>query len=121
MYDLQALTKVTGDEFSMYTLGSRRTIIRGNGDKVTVSQDVYDSLISGQYGKWSGHTHRPGYLIDPGPADRPMLINLGQKQSAIWPANADTKPYLFGQIGKADDLQLQSDVTRKLWEKLYGQ
>ncbi|WP_041598439.1 hypothetical protein [Hahella chejuensis] len=105
----------------MYTLGARRTIIRGNGEKVTVSQDVYEGLISGQYGKWSGHTHRPGYSIDPGPEDRPMLIKLEQKQSAIWPANADTEPYLFGQIGKADDLQLQSDVARKIWEKLYGQ
>ncbi|MEW8693455.1 MAG: hypothetical protein AB2535_20670 [Candidatus Thiodiazotropha endolucinida] len=121
MSDLQALTGVTGDEFSMYTLGSRRTIIRGSGEKVIVNQDVYDGLISGLYGKWSGHTHRPGYSIDPGPSDRPMLTILGQKQSSIWPANAETKPYLFGQIGKADDLRLQSDVTRKLWEKLYGQ
>jgi len=116
MTDLKAITQVTGDEYNMFTLGSQRTIIRGYGNEVSVSPQMYDDLLQGNYGKWSGHTHPPGYSIDPGPADRPFLQQMGQQRSAIW---GDNGHYTFGQL-PSDDALIQSEIMRKQWERIYG-
>jgi hypothetical protein len=116
MNDLRAISQVTGDEYNMFTLGSRRTIIRGYGNEVSVSPQMYDDLIAGNYGKWSGHTHPPGYSINPGPADRPFLQQMGQQRSAI---RGDNGHYTFGQL-PSDDAMIQSEIMRKQWERIYG-
>jgi hypothetical protein len=83
MADLRAIGQHTGDEFSMYTSGGRRFIIRGYGNEVRVAPDVADALRTGQFGRWSGHTHPPGYSMNPTLTDR-MNIPVGQSGSAIW-------------------------------------
>jgi len=116
MTDLKAITQVTGDEYNMFTLGSQRTIIRGYGNEVSVSLQMYDDLLQGNYGRWSGHTHPPGYSIKPGPADRPFLQQMGQQRSAIW---GDNGHYTFGQL-PLDDALIQSEIMRKQWQRIYG-
>jgi LysM repeat protein len=116
MSDLRAISQVTGDEYSMFTLGSQRTVIRGYGNEISVPQNTLDNLLAGNYGKWSGHTHPPGYSINPGPADRPFLQQMGQQRSAIW---GDNGHYTFGQL-PSDDAMIQSEIMRKQWAKIYG-
>lgn len=116
MSDLRAISQVTGDEYSMFTLGSQRTVIRGYGNEISVSQEMLDNLLAGNYGKWSGHTHPPGYSINPGPADRPFLQQMGQQRSAIW---GDGGHYTFGQL-PSDDAMIQSEIMRKQWARIYG-
>ncbi len=116
MADLRAISRVTGDEYNMFTLGSRRTIIRGYGNEISVSPGVYKNLLSGKYGKYSGHNHPPGYSVKPGPADRPFLQKMGQQRSGIW---GDSGHYTFGQL-PTDDAMIQSEIMRKQWEKIYG-
>ena len=50
---------------------------------------MYNDLLNGVYGKFSGHTHPFGYLLEPGPADEPFLKLLGQKRSSVWGAEGD--------------------------------
>ncbi len=119
MNDLKQLTNHTGDEFSMFTLGSRRTIIRGRGNEIKVpNQEFLDDLYAGKYGKFSGHTHPPGSLIDPGPADRPFLTKMRQVRSGIW-GNTVDEPYVFGQKGPIDDKIIQNEIRSQKMEKYY--
>lgn len=118
MSDLQKIGQVTGDEYSMFTRGSRRLILRGNGNEVAVSAEMYDDLLKGVYGRWSGHTHPPGYTLMPGPADRPFLASMNQRASSIW---GDGGFYLFGRNGLVEDEMLRSDAVRKMWTRLFGQ
>lgn len=114
--DLRAIGRVTGDEYSAFTLGSRRLVIRSFGREVIVSSELAADLRAGRYGRWSGHTHPPGYSIEPGPEDRPFLIKMGQERSSIW-GDKGYKP--FGQTA-VDDARIQTDIARRKWEKLYG-
>lgn len=84
MRQLRTLTKYTGDEYSLFTRGGQRLVIRGGGSNVKVSPQMYSELIAGKYGRLSGHTHPPGYSLGAGPGDQPFLRELGQKQSGIW-------------------------------------
>jgi RHS repeat-associated protein len=84
MAQLRTLTNVTGDEYSMFTLGSQRFVVRGRGSIVDVSPSVHADLLSGKYGRFSGHTHPPGHSLNPGPGDQPFLRSMNQKQSGIW-------------------------------------
>ena len=72
MNDLRQLTNVTGDEFNMFTRGSQRLIIRGQGNTIEVSEVMFNDLLNGKYGKFSGHTHPNGFSLEPGPADEPF-------------------------------------------------
>ena len=56
--DLAALTAKTGDEFAMFTRGSKRLVIRGNKLSVNINIDKAKKLAENGY-RWSGHTH-PG-------------------------------------------------------------
>ena len=64
MPDLRSLGRVTEGEYSMYTQGGTRFIIRGYGHEVRVTPAMAEGLIAGRYGRWSGHTHPPGFGID---------------------------------------------------------
>lgn len=57
MNDLRQLTNVTGDEFNMFTKGGERLIIRGDGNVIKVSEKMFNDLINGVYGKFSGHAN----------------------------------------------------------------
>jgi hypothetical protein len=122
MNDLVALGRVTGDEYSMFTNKGSRLIIRGDGSDVVVSPEMYDDLMAGKYGRFSGHTHPPGYSVMPGPEDRPFLSKFGQERSTIWGFDGEgIKRYTFGQHGLADDVRIASDIARRNWARLYGQ
>ena len=86
MRQLRTLTQHTGDEYMMFSVGSQRLVIRGSGSKVTVTGGAYNEVIKVTIlgGRYSGHTHPPGYSLTPGPADAPFLRSLGQKTSGIW-------------------------------------
>ena len=92
MAQLKTLTQVTGDEYSMFTLKGQRFVIRGNGSDVIVSPSIHADLLTGKYGRWSGHTHPAGHSLNPGPADQPFLRAMGQKQSGIW-GDAGAAPF----------------------------
>ena len=100
MADLRELTRATGDEHSMYTLGSKRLVIRGYGNEIRVPEQLAEELLAGRYGKWSGHTHPPGYSKKAGPADRPNLPS-NQQRSAIW---ADDDVEVFHRLPHEDDI-----------------
>ncbi|MEC3874310.1 hypothetical protein [Chryseobacterium salviniae] len=118
MKDLLKLTNVTGDEFNMFTLGSRRLIMRGKNNVIKVpNQQFLDELTQGKYGKFSGHTHPPGSSITPGPLDRPFLDKMNQKRSAIW-GNTVDEPYIFGSL-PTDDILIRSEIDRLKWIKYY--
>lgn len=109
MPDLVSLGRVTGDEYSMFTNGGRRL-------------EMYSDLLGGRYGRFSGHTHPPGYSVMPGPQDRPLLASRGQERSTIWgfDGQANTR-YTFEQHGLADDARISSEIARRNWARLYGQ
>ena len=98
MADLRDIGRVTGDEYNMFTKAGERLIIRGEGSNIRVSEEMYADLLNGEYGKFSGHTHPPGYSIEPGPADRPFLNQMQQGRSAIW---GDNGYQIFGPVGPA--------------------
>lgn len=84
--DLAALTAKTGDEFAMFTLGSRRLIVRGNKQGVSIGDKLLEKIKTENW-KWSAHVH-PGtsdlVLNASGiPGDRLMLATLEQEQSLI--------------------------------------
>ena len=117
MNDLRQLTSVTGDEFNMFTNGSRRLIIRGSGREIEVTEEMYNDLITGVYGKFSGHTHPPGYLMEPGPNDSWFLKKMNQKRSAIWGYDGDG--WLpFGQESWLTE-EIQENIRREKWQKMY--
>ena len=117
MNDLRQLTNVTGDEFDMFTRGGRRLIIRGRGNVVEVSPQMYDDIVSGVYGRFSGHTH-PGYSLEPGPADEKFLEMLGQNRSSIW-GNTGEGWLPFGQQTWLTN-EIRSAINREKMRRFYG-
>lgn len=86
MNDLAALTAKTGDEFTVFTRGGERIIVRGTSSGVNMSIDELTTLKSEGW-KWSGHTH-PGtsdlVLNASGhPGDRMVLEIFEQERSLI--------------------------------------
>lgn len=69
MTDLSALTAKTGDEFTMFTKGGERLIIRGNSVKVNIAPEDAVKLSESGY-RWSGHTH-------PGTDNNSMVASSG--------------------------------------------
>jgi hypothetical protein len=68
MKDLIKMTNVTGDEFNMFTKGSERLIIRGEGNIINVpNQQFLDELTQGKIWKVFRCTHPPSDSITPGP------------------------------------------------------
>jgi hypothetical protein len=88
MSDLKKLSAETGDEYSMFTKGNERFVIRGKPPKtagkppeIEVPAHMYQDVVSGRMGKFSGHTHPPGYRTTPSNADKGFLdkFNYGKK------------------------------------------
>lgn len=85
MRDLSALTAITGDEFALFTKGTKRLVIRGNSYSVNIDEKVANDLRKEGY-KWSGHTH-PGTdanCLIASPGDMLVLNAFGQTQSLIY-------------------------------------
>ena|GEM_PF-934148 len=83
--DLSALTAKTGDEFAMFTRGSRRLIIRGDATHFNIDTTTAIDLYNSGY-KWSGHTH-PGTGFNvkmPSEGDLFILEQFNQSQSSIY-------------------------------------
>jgi len=104
--DLAALTAKTGDEFAMFTLGSRRLIVRGDRTGVDISELL--SKLQTEKWTWSAHTH-PGTrdiaLNASGiPGDRQVLQILEQDRSLI--VNSSGRRNVF-------DLQNDMHVSNK--------
>ena len=121
MNDLRQLTNVTGDEFNMFTKSGRRLIIRGSGNTISISKEMYDDLMAGVYGKFSGHTHPPGHSLDPGPADEGFLRSLGQKRSSVW-GNSDGHNEGWRPFGDSpwETLMVREQLRREMMIKFYG-
>jgi len=82
MTDLAALTAKTGDEFAMFTLGSRRLIVRGNAGTVNITTEKAAEMSALGY-KWSGHTHVGSLVASKG--DKHVLNAFkNQKASVIY-------------------------------------
>ena len=94
--DLAALTAKTGDEFTMFTRGNERLIIRGNSNSVNV--DIEQARLFSKEGyRWSGHTH-PGTDINtlmPSTGDKEILKCFKQEISAIYNSKGN-----FATFGK---------------------
>ena len=82
MMDLSALTAKTGNEFAMFTLGSRRLIVRGNAGIVNITPEKAAEMSALGY-RWSGHTHIGSLLASIG--DKRVLNAFkNQKTSVIY-------------------------------------
>lgn len=126
MSDLRALSNVTGDEYSVFTRGSQRLVIRGITDSagrpvIQVPDDeMLQALARGDYGKWSGHVHPPGYSLEPGPADRPFLQLMNQQRSGIWGSALNGSRFnVFGQWA-TDDAAIQAQINSSRNARLCG-
>ena len=118
MNDLRQLTNVTGDEFNMFTNGGQRLIIRGLGRKIEVSQEMFNDLVNGYCGKFSGHIHPPGHSMEPGPNDSWFLNKIHQEESSVWGNDGDG--WLpFGQTKDYTD-EIRSEINREKFRKFYG-
>ncbi len=94
MVDLSALTAQTGDEFGMFTRGSRRLIIRGNYYMVDIGIKEAAELNSQGY-RWSGHTH-PGYdsnCLQASDGDYGILDSFTQKASVIYNSKGQLRTF----------------------------
>ena len=85
MIDLSALTAKTGDEFSLFTKGGNRLIVRGNGVMVQITPEEADILSADGY-TWSGHTHPgTGYnCLQASQGDMQILGRFNQDRSVIY-------------------------------------
>ncbi|MDR2694101.1 MAG: hypothetical protein LBB74_07795 [Chitinispirillales bacterium] len=85
MMDLAALTAKTGDEFAMFTRGSKRLVVRGNDERVNINPGSAAELSAQGY-KWSGHTH-PGdskTVLHSSEGDKDVLKAFKQGMSVIY-------------------------------------
>lgn len=84
MKDLSALTAQTGDEFSMFTKGKQRLIVRGDSYRTPITVDEAKRLRAEGY-KWSGHTHPGGdrSSLQPSEGDHLILAAFEQESSVI--------------------------------------
>lgn len=76
----------TGDEFTMFTRGSQRLIIRGNNRGVDFTREQL-GLLKKQGFRWSAHTH-PNInfsrsILDASGGDRSVLEIFEQDRSLI--------------------------------------
>jgi RHS repeat-associated protein len=117
MADLRSISRVTGDEYSMFTLGARRFVIRGYGNEIVASDALASDLNAGLYGRWSGHTHPPGSSLDASTFDRHWLPRE-QERSAIW-GEGDEGYRIFHRT-PADDSVFELGRRREEMQRLYG-
>jgi hypothetical protein len=116
MADLRAVGRATGDEYAMFTLGRRRFVIRGFGNEIRVTDDLAIDLLAAKYGRWSGHTHPPGYLVEPSIIDRAFLPE-GQVRSAVW-GDGDIGYTIFHRT-PLEDQMFNMELRSQLWRRFY--
>lgn len=78
---------------------------------------MYNDLINGVYGKFSGHAHPPGYSLEPGPADEPFLSKMGQKRSSVWGDSGDG--WLPFGDARWSTTQVREQIRREQMAKFY--
>jgi hypothetical protein len=93
MVDLSALTAKTGDEFAMFTRGSRRLIVRGDSEHVDIDPQKAAEMSAQGY-KWSGHTHVKGLVASEG--DKAVLRAFTQNKSAVYNALGEFRRFFKG-------------------------
>jgi hypothetical protein len=84
MTDIAALTAHTGQEFAIFTNGSRRMVLRGDQTSISLNANLVSKLKSEGW-RWSAHT-QPGLETRHAVAsasDQNVLKTLGQEQSLI--------------------------------------
>jgi hypothetical protein len=116
MADLRAIGQVTGDEYTMFTQGGRRLVIRGLENEIHVTPQMADDLLAGNYGRWSGHTHPPGYPMNASTVDR-FRIPAGQQRSALWGDDG----YTIFHRTPLEDSAFEAERIRSQWRLFYGQ
>jgi hypothetical protein len=116
MRDLRAIGKVTGDEYSMFRSAGQRTVIRGFGNEIAVTPEIASLIKSGGLGKWSGHTHPPGFPTVASPVDRNWLP-VGQERSVIYHDRGRT----YFHSSPMEDAAFESARMSALMRKWYGQ
>jgi hypothetical protein len=88
--DIAALTAKTGDEFAIFTNGSKRMVLRGNEGRIRIEPELLDQLKSEGW-RWTAHT-QPGMTTGHSIAsagDQQVLKALGQNQSMILNSKGD--------------------------------
>ena len=85
MKDLSALTAMNSVEYSMFTKGGERLIIRGNDWKVGITIETAREMAKEGW-TWSGHTHLGTDLayLTPSKGDLNILEAFGQDKSVIY-------------------------------------
>jgi len=68
------------------------------------------------YGRWSGHTHPPGYGIEASTVDR-WRLPVGQQRSALW---GDQGVTIFHRT-PTDDVIFENSRMRELMRRFYEQ
>jgi hypothetical protein len=92
--DIAALTAKTGDEFAIFTNGSRRLILRGDNGRIQISAELLNQLKSEGW-RWTAHSHPSvdgiGFeqIARASAGDQAVLKALGQEQSLIVNARGD--------------------------------
>lgn len=89
MKDLAALTAHNEVEYSLFTKGNKRLIIKGDETHVQITQDMAQSMAKDGW-RWSGHTHRGCdnfYDLQASNGDLLILKAFGQKRSVIYNSN----------------------------------
>jgi hypothetical protein len=110
VYDIACLTARTGDEFAIFTLGSRRMILRGDYKAIEIPRILTDKLKAEQW-KWSAHTHvQPGDL-------RPSGIGKSRKPSDLTPFGDRD---VLATLDQEQSLLLDSIGRRRVFTQQYG-
>jgi hypothetical protein len=91
MDDLAALTASEEVEFAMFQKGQTQLIVRGNKYSISVSEDMVEKMARLGY-EWTGHTHNGNNLV-PSDSDRDFLSFFSQKESLIYNAKGESKPF----------------------------
>lgn len=88
MTDLATLTRYNKVEYSLFTKGQTRLIIKGDNEHVEITPDIAEKMAKEGW-KWSGHTHPGDAGIDvvASDSDKIILKAFGQKRSVIYNAN----------------------------------
>lgn len=94
MMDLATLTRYNKVEYSLFTKGQTRLIIRGDEEHVHITEDMAKQMAEDGW-KWSGHTHPGTERVDTlqSPGDILILKAFGQKQSVIYNANGSHRKF----------------------------
>ncbi len=91
-------------------------MIRGFENEIRVSEGLATDIQAGRLGRWSGHTHPPGWDITPSTDDRSNLP-FGQKRSAVWGDGGWERFHRTPQ----EDRELDMFLRREQWRQGYGQ